>query len=85
MNTLARNKQIMSAYEAALGGRDLVEVDVEIEELLPYIFKAVPGVTITEIQTALRWSAEQGYREADALEAEGRQKKAAGMANDNDN
>jgi hypothetical protein len=85
MNTLARNKQIIAAYDEALDGRDLAEDDVEIEELLPHIFKAVPGVTTEEIKTALRWSAEQGFREADALEAEGRQKEAAGTANDNDN
>ena len=62
--------QILTAYLEALGDRD--PDNVPIGELLPAIGRAVPGVRIGEIQSALRWKAEQLLLEASALEAEGR-------------
>jgi len=62
-----RNAQIIEAYTAALDGRD--NRTVSIRELLPRIFKAVPGVTPPEILEALEWSARQCSREIDALDA----------------
>ena len=61
--------QILTAYLEALGDRD--PDNVPIDELLPAIFRAVPGVRNGEIQSALRWKAEQLLMEANALEAEG--------------
>src|ERR1700757_4767897 len=48
-----RYRVIMDAYEVALAGRD--PSSVRIEDLLPTIFDALPGVTIPEVCAALRW------------------------------
>jgi hypothetical protein len=52
--------------EAGLAGRD--PATVEIQELLPAIFAAVPDASIPEISEALRWGSRQCSIEADKLE-----------------
>ena len=76
ISLFARNEQIIRAYEEALDGRDAA--DVSVFDLAPHIFASVPGVTIKEIVDALRWSARQCEREADALERFGMQKFGTG-------
>jgi hypothetical protein len=61
-----RFERIERAYVAALGGRDPVSVNVL--DLLPAIFAAVPDTSPQEIVEALRWSARKDLREADKLE-----------------
>ena len=60
-----RYRVIMDAYEVALAGRD--PSSVRIEDLLPTIFDALPGVTIPEVCAALRWSGHRDIQEADRL------------------
>lgn len=62
-----RFERIERAYLEALAGRDPESVDVV--QLLPAIFDAVPDTTINEIVDALRWSARKCFREADRLES----------------
>jgi hypothetical protein len=62
-----RFSRIERAYTDALAGRD--PGTVEIWELVPAIFDAVPDTTPQEIADALRWSARKNLREADRLEA----------------
>src|SRR5271157_1487303 len=57
---------ILEAYEAALADRDPRTVD--IFDLLPVIYAAVPNASDGDIVAALRWGAEAKSREADALE-----------------
>jgi hypothetical protein len=57
---------ILKGWETGLAGRD--PNTVEIQELLPAIFEAVPDTTIPEIREALRWGSRQFAREADELE-----------------
>ena len=52
--------------EDALDGLDAEAVD--IVELLPAIFAAVPGANHQEIIAALRWAATRSFHEADQLE-----------------
>jgi len=66
INPFERFERIEWAYIAALGDRDPAIVD--IGDLLPAIFAAVPDATVKEIAEALRWSARKNFREADALE-----------------
>jgi len=66
MTTESRCCEIMDAYSDALDGRD--PNTVEIETLLPSIFKAIPDVEIDEIVAALRWAAQRDKQEADSLE-----------------
>jgi hypothetical protein len=61
-----RFERIERAYVAALGGRDPASVNVF--DLLPAIFDAVPDTSTQEIAEALRWSARKDLREADKLE-----------------
>ena len=62
-----RYEHIERAYLAALNGRDPELVN--IVDLLPAIYAAVPDTTTEEIVAALRWSARQDHlREADRLE-----------------
>jgi hypothetical protein len=60
-----RFERIERAYVAALNGRDPNLVN--IVDLLPAIFAAVPDTTTDEIAEALRWSARKNLREADRL------------------
>lgn len=69
---MSRHETIIAAYNAALGGRD--PDDVDILDLLPAIDAAVPGATPAEIAGALRWAADQAFREAEALEEWGRKR-----------
>jgi hypothetical protein len=62
----ARSETIIAAWKAALAGRDPAVVD--ILDLLPAIYAAVPNVSDDEIVDALSWSARQDEREARALE-----------------
>jgi hypothetical protein len=64
--TNKRFQQIEEAYTAALGDDDAASVD--ILDLLPAIFEAVPDTNTDEIAAALRRAAEQQFKEADALE-----------------
>jgi hypothetical protein len=57
--------RIERAYWTALAGRD--PDTVEIIELVPAIFDAMPDTTLEEIADALRWSARKDVREADLL------------------
>lgn len=61
-----RYVRIERAYTAALAGRDPNLVN--IFDLLPAIFEAVPDTSPQEIADALRWSARRDFREADRLE-----------------
>jgi hypothetical protein len=63
---LQRCTRILTAYKGALGGRDPASVD--IRELLPAVFAAVPDTSEPEIAAVLRWAGRQALREADALE-----------------
>jgi hypothetical protein len=65
-----RFERIERAYVAALGGRDPASVNVI--DLLPAIFAAVPDTSPHEIAEALRWSARKDLREADKLEGAAR-------------
>ena len=67
-----RYRVIMDAYEVALAGRD--PSSVRIEDLLPTIFDALPGVTIPEVCAALRWSGHHDIQEADRLRRYGNAK-----------
>jgi hypothetical protein len=60
-----RQRSIVGAYEAALGGRD--PGSVSVFDLLPAIYAAVPRVNDDEIVTALRVSAAENLIEADEL------------------
>jgi hypothetical protein len=60
-----RFERIERAYVAALAGRDPESVNVI--DLLPTIFAAVPDTNAQEIADALRWSARKDLREADKL------------------
>jgi hypothetical protein len=51
---------------AALAGR--APESVNIVDLLPAVFAAVPDSTTQEIAEALRWSARKNLRAADKLE-----------------
>jgi hypothetical protein len=62
----ARFGRIERAYTAALNGRDPNLVN--IFDLLPAIFAAVPDTSPKEIVEALCWSARKDFREADRLE-----------------
>jgi hypothetical protein len=66
VNLHERYSRIERAYTAALAGRNPENVDVV--DLLPAIFEAVPDTSTAEIVDALRWSARHDLREADALE-----------------
>jgi hypothetical protein len=70
INPFERFEQIERAYAAALAGRD--PESVNIVELLPAIFAAVPDTSTQEIADALRWSARKDLRAADKLEGEAR-------------
>ncbi len=61
-----RFHRIVTAYEEALHGRDAAIVDVR--DLLPVIFNAVPDTEHREIVDALRWAADREVAEADELE-----------------
>jgi hypothetical protein len=61
-----RFERIERAYKAALGSRDPASVNVI--DLLPAIFAAIPDTSTNEIADALRWSARKDLREADKLE-----------------
>jgi len=61
-----RFEQIELAYVAALAGRDPASVNVR--DLLPAMFAAVPDTSVEEIVAMLRWSARKDLREADKLE-----------------
>jgi len=60
-----RFEQIEGAYKAALGGHDPASVNVI--DLLPAIFAAIPDTSTEEIAQALRWMARKAFREADRL------------------
>jgi hypothetical protein len=60
---IAKSKQILDAYDEALKGRDHVDIDVEVEEIFPHIFKTVPDVTLAEIMMTLRFDGERRARE----------------------
>jgi hypothetical protein len=62
--TADRYTRVASAYEAANGR----EPAVDILDLLPAIYDAVPDATDEEIVAALRWLGDQNMREAEALE-----------------
>lgn len=62
-----RFEHIERAYLEALAGR--APESVNIIDLLPAIFAAVPGTSTQEIAEALRWSARKDLRQADELEA----------------
>ena len=62
---MTRYETIVAAYNAAIGNRDPGEID--ILDILPAIDAAVPDASPAEIATALRWAADQAFREADAL------------------
>ena len=72
MNDVNRYEQIIAAYHAAIGDRDPAKVD--ILDLLPAIDAAVPNASPAEIAAALRWAADQAFREAEALEEWGRKR-----------
>jgi hypothetical protein len=61
-----RYERIERAYVAALDRRNPESVNVL--DLLPAIFAAVPDTSTQEIAAALRWSARKDLREADKLE-----------------
>ena len=61
-----RFEQIEAAYKAALGGND--PAGVNVFDLLPAIFAAIPDASTHGIAQALRWSARKAFREADTLE-----------------
>jgi hypothetical protein len=69
-----RVTRIFTAYKGALGGRDPASVD--IRELLPAVFAAVPDTSEPEIAAVLRWAGRQALREADALESWWRQQQS---------
>ena len=75
-----RHEAIIGAYETALGSRDPDKTD--IIDLLPTIYRLVPGVRDDEIVSALRWAANQCEREADALE---RLRRSRGKTGENGN
>ena len=60
-----RQDDILKGWKAGLAGRD--PETVEIQDLLPAIFEAVPDATIPEIVEALRGS-RQNLAEARRLE-----------------
>ena len=60
-----RYTRIIEAYETALAGRDAKNVD--ILDLLPAIYDAVPDTSNDEIIAALRWLAKRDFQEADSL------------------
>jgi hypothetical protein len=64
----SRLQQIIDAHAEALAGRDVADVD--IADLLPAIFDAVPDVTVEGIRLSLLAESERMVRETDALEAE---------------
>jgi hypothetical protein len=61
-----RYVRIITAYQAALDGRR--PDTVNILDLIPSIYDAVPDTTNEEIVAALRWSAEQDIAKADKFE-----------------
>ena len=63
---MTRQKQIIAAYERALGDSDPDAVDVLA--LLPAIFDEVPDATGAEIVAALRANAAAKAKEADGLQ-----------------
>ena len=69
---MTRYETIVAAYNAAIGDHDPGEVD--ILDILPAIDAAVPDATPAEIAAALRWAADQAFREADALKEWGRKR-----------
>jgi hypothetical protein len=60
-----RYERIEAVYTAALAGRDPATVD--IFDLLPAIYAALPDTYDDEVIEALRWSAEKKFREAEEL------------------
>jgi hypothetical protein len=70
VNLHERFQRIERAYMIALDGRDPASVNVI--DLLPVIFAAVPDTSTQEIADALRWSARKDLREADKLEGAAR-------------
>jgi hypothetical protein len=68
MMTSDRRARILAAYSEALGGREPEAVD--IAEIAPAIFAAVPEATIANVKAALVDEGDRLAREAEALEAE---------------
>jgi hypothetical protein len=69
MNVIRMNERferIERAYTAALAGRD--PETVNIVELVPAIYAAVPDTSTQQIVEALRWSARKDLRGASELE-----------------